>query len=169
MKFVQTEEETLFKLQSKIAILCLALGSLAMAADNPFTGKWKIDAPKSNWSDGKFPKNMSLEIDMTFKGDELTYHSVNDTNKEKKPSLVDYTAKMDWKPFDLAGSSGRYNKVAVRMLGKSEMEVLELKDADVVVGAIYELLPGGKRFVRRGIAKGVDGSSHEYEEFFDKQ
>jgi hypothetical protein len=30
-------------------------------------------------------------------------------------------------------------------------------------------LPGGKRFVRRGIAKGADGKSYEYEEFFDKQ
>jgi len=141
----------------------------ASAADNPFTGKWKIDAPKSDWSDGKFPKNMSLEINMTFKGDEVTYHSINDTNKEKQPSLVDYTAKMDWKPYALAGSTARYNKVAVRILGKNQMEVLELKDDDVVVGAIYDLLPGGKRFARRGIAKGVDGKSHEYEEFFDKQ
>ena len=159
----------MFKSQIKIMILSVALGSMAMAADNPFTGKWKIDAPKSSWSDGKFPKNMSLEINMSFKGDELTYHSINDTNKEKQPSLVDYTAKMDWKPFDLAGTTGRYNKVAVRMLGKNEIEVLELKDEDVIVGAIYELLPGGKRFVRRGIAKGVDGKSHEYEEFFDKR
>ena len=159
----------MIKLQIKMTMLCLALCSLANAADNPFTGKWKIDAPKSSWSDGKFPKNMSLEINMSFKGDEVIYHSINDTNKSKAPSLVDYTAKMDWQPHELAGTSGRYNKVAVRMLGKNEMEVLELKDADVVVGAIYELLPGGKRFVRRGIGKGVDGNSHEYEEFFDKQ
>jgi hypothetical protein len=49
------------------------------------------------------------------------------------------------------------------------MEILEMKDGDVIVGAIYELMPGGKRFVRRGIAKSADGQSHEYEEFFDKQ
>src|ERR1700681_687854 len=103
--------------------MLLVFGTLAAAADNPFTGKWKIDAPKSSWSDGKFPHNMSLEINMTFKGDEVTYHSINDTNKEKQPSLVDYTAKMDWKPYPLTGSSARYNKVAVRMLNKNQMEV----------------------------------------------
>jgi len=81
---------------------------------------------------------------------------------------VDYTAKLDWKPYPLAGSA-RYNQLVARRLAKNEFEVLEMKDGDVIVGAIYELLPGGKRFVRRGIAKSPDGSSHEYEEFFDKQ
>jgi hypothetical protein len=46
---------------------------------------------------------------------------------------------------------------------------MELKDGDMIVGAIYEILPGGKRFVPRGIAKSPDGSSHKFEEFFDKQ
>jgi hypothetical protein len=160
---------TVSKLNMSMLMMFVVFVVSAGAADNAFTGKWKIDAPKSSWSDGKFPKNMSLEINMSFKDDEVTYHSINDTNKEKQPSLVDYTAKMDWNPFSLAGTTARYNKVAVRMLNKNQMEVLELKDDDVVVGAIYDLLPGGKRFVRRGIAKGVDGKSHEYEEFFDKQ
>ena len=61
----------MLKLNPKMLTMFLVFGSLAMAADNPFTGKWKIDAPKSSWSDGKFPKNMSLEINMTFKGDDL--------------------------------------------------------------------------------------------------
>jgi hypothetical protein len=138
----------------------------ARAAD-PFNGKWKIDAPKSSWSNNQFPKGMSLEIDLEFNSDELKYHSLNDTNKDK-PATVDYVAKLDWKPFPLAGSA-RYNQVAARRLSKSQVEIIELKDGDVIVGAIYELLPGGKRFVRRGIAKSPDGSSHEYEEFFDKQ
>jgi hypothetical protein len=49
------------------------------------------------------------------------------------------------------------------------MEVIEMKDANVIVHAIYDLMPGGKRFARRGMAISVDGSSHEYEEFFDRQ
>lgn len=147
--------------------MVLVFSATAHAAD-PFTGKWKIDAPKSSWSNGQFPKNMSLEINLEFTGDELKYHSINNTNKEKKPALVDYTAKLDWKPYPLTGG-GRYNQVAARRVGKNELEIMELKDGDVIVGAIYELLPGGKRFVRRGIAKSPDGSSHEYEEFFDKQ
>ena len=152
----------------RIVTLSLLSYSLAQAGDNLFEGKWKIDAPKSSWSDGKFPKNMSLVINMSFTGDQIKYYSVNDTNKERPPSIVDFTAKMDWTPHPFEGSA-RYNQVALRSLGKTQMEVLELKDGDVIVGAIYDLLPGGKRFARRGIAKGADGKSHEYEEFFDKQ
>ena len=134
----------------------------------PRNRTWKIDTPKSSWSDGKFPKNMSLAITMSFKGDEVTYHSVNDTNRDRPPALVDYTAKMNWKPFLLTGAA-RYNQAAVRMLSATQMEVIEMKDANVIVHAIYDLMPGGKRFARRGMAISVDGSSHEYEEFFDRQ
>jgi hypothetical protein len=157
----------MFKQSFVLSMLVLVLGAAAHAAD-PFTGKWKIDAPKSSWSNGQFPKGMSLEINLEFNGDELKYHSINDTNKDKKPAFVDYTAKLDWKVYPLTGG-GRYNQVAARRLSKNEMEIMELKDGDVIVGAVYEILPGGKRFVRRGIAKSPDGSSHEYEEFFDKQ
>ena len=151
----------------KIAALAFVFMALSQAADDPFTGKWKIDASKSSFSDGTFPKNMSIVIDLNFGTNELRYHSVNDTNKGA-PSGTDYTAKLDWKPYPLANNA-RYNQVAVRRLNEREFEVLELKDGDVIVGALYELLPGGKRFVRRGIAKAPDGRSREYEEYFDKQ
>jgi hypothetical protein len=151
-----------------IVTVALLWSGIALAADNPFAGTWKIDTPKSNWSDGKFPKNMRLTITMSFKGDEVTYHSVNDTNKDRPPALVDYTAKMNWRPFPLTGAA-RYNQAAVRMLSPTQMEVIEMKDANVIVHAIYDLMPGGKRFARRGMAISVDGSSHEYEEFFDRQ
>ena len=148
-------------------LLLLAAG-LAQASDNPYSGTWKIDGAKSDWSDGKLPKGMSLAITMSFHGEEMTYHSVNDTDKAHPPALVDYTAKLDWKPVPLAGAS-RYNKAAVRMVSPTQMEVMEMRDGNVIVYAIYDLMPGGKRFARRGMAISADGSSHEYEEFFDKQ
>ena len=151
---------------------CLVAGfficcAISLAADDPLNGTWKIDAPKSNFSNGKFPKNMSITITLKVDGDQLIYHSVNDTNKDK-PSGVNYTVSMDGKPAPAAGSA-TFNAVSVRRLAKNQLEILESKDGDVMVGAYWELLPGGKRFVRRGIAKGADGKSFEYEEFFDKQ
>jgi hypothetical protein len=145
-------------------VLC---GAIGFAADDPLSGTWKIDAPKSSFSNGKFPKNMSITIKVTIQGDQLIYHSVNDTNKDN-PSGIDYTATLDGKPCPSTGSD-RYNTISVRRLSKNQLEILESKDGDVIVGAIWELFPGGKRFVRRGIAKGADGKSFEYEEFFDKQ
>jgi hypothetical protein len=147
--------------------VCGAAMGPAHAADFPFGGRWKIDAPKSSWSDGKFPKNMSITIDLVFQNDQLLYHSINDTNKDK-PALLDWTAKLDWQPYPIANNA-RFNEVRVRRLTPTQLEVLELKDGDVIVNALWEMLDGGRRFVRRGIGKGADGKSHEYEEFFDKQ
>jgi len=141
---------------------------IGFAADDPLNGTWKIDTPKSSWSNGKFPKNMSITIQLRIKGDQMIYHSVNDTAKDKKPTGADYTATMDGKDYPLSGSD-RYNTVSVRRLSKNQLDILESKDGDVIVSAIWEMFPGGKRFVRRGIAKGVDGKSYEYEEFFDKR
>ena len=123
-----------------ILAAALLLAGIAHAADNPYAGTWKIDTPNSSWSDGKFPKNMSLVISMSFKGDEVTYHSSNDTNKNRPPNLVDYTAQMNWKPYPLTGAA-RYNMASVRMLSPTQMEVIELKDNNVIVaraaGKIY--------------------------------
>jgi len=151
-----------------IAAGLLAIVGMASAANDPYNGLWKIDDSKSGWSDGNFPKNMSLSIQLKVTGDEIVYHSINDTNKEKKANTVDYTAKADGKDNPLTGG-GRYNMVSIRRVSKDEYEVLEKKDGDVIVFAIWQMLPGNKTFVRRGMAKGVDGKAHEYEEFFNKQ
>jgi hypothetical protein len=141
--------------------------AIGFAADDPLNGTWKIDASKSSFSNGKFPKNMSISIKVTIQRDQMIYHSVNDTDKNK-PTGIDYTATMDAKAYPATGSD-RYNMVSVRRLSKNQLEILESKDGDVIVSAIWELLPGGRRFVRRGIAKGADSRSYEYEEYFDKQ
>src|SRR5215468_11977594 len=117
--------------------MALLLVRTVLAADDAFTGTWRIVASKSSFSDGTFPKNMSITIDLKFSADELRYHSVNDTNKEK-PTGLDYTAKLDWKPYPLEGNP-RFNQVAVRRLNEREFEVLEMTDGDVLVSAIYEL------------------------------
>ena len=151
------------RLAAGIALFC----AIGFASDDPLNGTWKIDAAKSSFSNGKFPKNMSITIKVTIQGDQMAYHSVNDTDKNK-PTGIDYTATMDAKAYPATGSD-RYNTVSVRRLSKNQIEILESNNGDVIVGAIWELLPGGKRFVRRGIAKGADGRSFQYEEYFDKQ
>jgi hypothetical protein len=134
----------MLKLPFQIAMLLFASAAASRAADDPFTGTWKIDAPKSAFSDGTFPKNMSITITLKFSDGELNYHSVNDTDKNK-PSGLDYTAKLDWKPGPIANNP-RFTQVAVRRLNKNEFEVLEMKDGDVLVGAVYELFPRWEAF-----------------------
>jgi hypothetical protein len=115
---------------------------MALAADDPLNGTWKIDASKSSFSNGKFPKNMSITIQLKVNGGRLVYHSVNDTNKEK-PTGVDYTVTLDGKPSPATGSA-TFNTASVRRLSKNQLEILESRDGDVMVGAYWELLPGGR-------------------------
>ncbi len=139
----------------------------ALGADSRFDGSWKIVDSKSSWSDGNFPKNMSLTIDLKITDEELSYHSVNDTVKEK-PASTNYVAKIDGKPYPLPGHP-RYNQVTVRRISQNELEILELKDGDVIVGALWMFSDDCKHLVRWGVGKSPEGKSKAYVEYFDKQ
>ncbi|GBQ61575.1 hypothetical protein AA103196_0072 [Ameyamaea chiangmaiensis NBRC 103196] len=133
-----------------------------------FDGVWSIDNIHSNWSDGKFPTGrMSLKIDVKFDNGHLVYHSKNDTMKNKPPMEVSFDAALDDKPYPVTGSS-RYNFVRIRPIGHNEFVVLELKDQDVMVGALWTLSPDGKTLMRWGIGKSEKGVSKAYQEFFTR-
>jgi hypothetical protein len=140
--------------------------STAHAAD-VHDGIWKIDRIHSEWSDGNFPKNMSLSLSLQFTTDSLVYHSLNDTNGGKGVTS-DFTARFDGKTYQLAGQT-RYNQVSVRKMGPDQYEILEYKDGDVIVGAFWQFSADGKHLMRWGIGKSPEGKSKAYTEYFDKQ
>jgi hypothetical protein len=140
----------------------------SFAASDPLDGTWKINDAKSSWSDGKFPPNMSLTIDLKIEGNVMNYHSLNDTRKGAPGMASNFEAAMDGKPYPF-NESARFNQVQIRRIGPGQLELLEMKDGDVIVGAWWWLSEDGKHLVRRGIGKGADGKSKEYEEYFDKQ
>lgn len=145
----------------------LALASPVLAADaSAFNGAWKSQREISWWSDGKFPKNFSLTIDLRFDGDKLTYHSENDTNKQAPPRVLEFKAAFDGQTYPILGSD-RYNQIRITRISDDTFELLQLKDGDVIVGGYWRLLPDG-RLVRWGIAKNPDGASHSYLEYFRK-
>ncbi len=154
----------------KCAIVLLSVLSMTpriFAAGSSFDGAWKLNSSLSTWSNGELPPNMSLTIRLNVNGDELTYKSVNDTNKEK-PVGSSYTVKLDGRPYPFPGST-RYNQVAVRKIASDELEILELKDGDVIVGAIWLFSADGKHMKRWGVGKAPDGKSKAYVEYFEKE
>ena len=155
--------------RSMLVLGTVLLGSVfASASSDPLDGTWKINDAKSSWSNGQFPPNMSLTIDLKIDGNVMKYHSVNDTAKDKPGMVSNFEAPMDGKPHPFNESS-RFNQVQIRRTGPGELELLEMKDGDVIVGAWWWLSADGKHLIRRGIGKAADGKSKEYEEYFDKQ
>ena len=126
-------------------------------------GSYHSVASKSSWSNGKFPKNFSLTIDVQFKDNKLIYHSVNDHMPQAN---LDYTAPLDGRVVPMLHNA-RFNQVSVKKIGPGQLEILEMKDGDVLVGSYWDFSADGKSFVRRGIGKGTDGMSHEFEEFYE--
>lgn len=137
------------------------VGSASAAAD--YSGTYQSVAAKSSWSNGEFPKNFSLMIQVKFEGNKIVYHSVN---ANSPAANLDYTAPLDGTVVPMAGNA-RFNQIRVKKIASNELEILEMKDGDVLVAAYWAFDKNG--FVRRGVGKGADGKSHEYEEFYTKQ
>lgn len=134
-----------------------------------FSGSWKSTHDGAHWSDAPFPANFSLTINLKIEGDTLNYYSVNDSNKDRPPRIVKFTAKFDDKVYPIEGSAAdaRYNQVRLRRVRDDAFELLQLKDGDVIVGGFWELLPDG-RLVRWGVGKNEKGVSRSYTEYFKK-
>ena len=137
------------------------IGAASAAPD--YSGTYQSVASKSSWSNGEFPKNFSLMIQVKFEGDKLVYHSVN---AHSPAANLDYTVPMDGTVVPMTGNA-RFNQIRVKKTAPNALEILEMKDGDVLVAAYWTF--DAKGFVRRGVGKGADGKSHEYEEFYSKQ
>lgn len=152
---------TIGKIASAFVFSVAMIGSASAAPD--FSGTYQSLASKSSWSNGEFPKNFSLMIQVKFEGDKLIYHSVN---AHASAANLDYTAPMDGTVVPITGNA-RFNQIRVKKTAPNELEILEMKDGDVLVAAYCRF--DAKGFVRRGVGKNADGKSHEYEEFYTKQ
>lgn len=153
----------------RAGFILLAVASLAATAQaqtqTKYDGAYHCDDSKSSWSNGKFPKDFDGTITVHFKDGKLIYHSINVHN----PSAgLDYEAPLDGSVVPMKNNA-RFNQVAVTRISPTQLEILEMKDGDVLVGAYWNFARDGKSFVRRGIAKGEDGKSYEYDETFAKQ
>ena len=146
------------------SVIALALmGQPASAA--LANGSYHSVVSKSSWSNGKFPKNFSLTITVQFEGNRIVYHSVNDHMPQ---AGLNYTAPLDGSVVPMRHNV-RFNQVTVRKIGPDQLEILEMKDGDVLVGSYWDFAADGKSFVRRGIAKDAAGKSHEFEEYFERK
>src|SRR5277367_3837596 len=112
----------------------LAFSTLALPASaaTDFSGSYHSVAEKSSTSNGgPLPKNFSLTIDVKFVGNKIVYHSVN---ANAPAADLDYTAPVDGSVIPLTGNA-RFNQIAVKKIAPNQLEILEMKDGDVLVAA----------------------------------
>ncbi len=154
-------------------VLLVTLPAFAAPAADPLSGTWKLVSAASSWSNGQAPKNVNLTITVRITADPVTagelfeYRFANMTNAAH-PVAATLTAPMDGKPHAIADNQ-RFNQISIRRIGPGQLEVLEMKDGDVILGAWWSLSPDGKQMIRRGVARTPDNHAHGYEEIFDRE
>ncbi len=148
-----------------LAAAVLASGAAEAWAANPHDGAWRLDPARSFWSNrGQLPSNFKLVVDLKFGDGKLIYHSVNTTDPSK-PYISDHVTTLDGTPTVFANQD-RFNQVSVKETDPDNLQVLKMKDGDVIAGEFWTFSRDGKTAIRRGVGKAPDGKSHAYQEFF---
>ena len=142
--------------------LSAALAAGPAFAAQPFEGAWQ---EKHNATPGiTTPANFKLTIWMTMEGAKLHYHSENTTQPDK-PYISDHVSTLDGKvaPFP---DQVRFNEISTLLTEPHELQILKMKDGDVIAGEFWTFSKDGKTAVRRGVGKTPEGKSRAYQEHF---
>jgi hypothetical protein len=153
-----------------LLIATLALAALAASpagAQSPHDGAWTLDPARSFWSNtGPLPANFRLTVNFKFSPNHLVYHSINTT--QAKPYISDHETSLDGKVFPFPGQE-RFNQVSVTETDPNDLQILKMKDGDVIAGEFWTFSADDKTAIRRGVGKSPEGKSHAYQEFFVRQ
>jgi len=146
-----------------LAALALAAGAAAPAlAASPHEGNWEAVVSKEPGS--TIEPGFKLTINFKFGPNHLVYHSVNTTNPAK-PYISDHETTLDGTVAAFPNQE-RFNQVSVTETDPNNLQILKMKDGDVIAGEFWTFSADGKTAVRRGIGKNAEGKSHAYQEHF---
>ena len=82
-------------------IITCALASVAVAADDPFVGTWKLNPAKSKFDPGPAPKGQTLKVDVQDNGFRWTFDTVG---ADGKAMHMEWLGKYDGKDYSQAGN-----------------------------------------------------------------
>jgi len=152
-----------FATAAAVSLSLLATGP-ALAA-SPHDGDWVAVVSKEPGS--TIEPGFKLTIHFKFEPNKLTYHSEN-TTRPDKPYISDHVTSLDGtvSPFP---NQERFNQVSVLQTNADNLQILKMKDGDVIVGEFWTFRPDGKTLVRRGVGKSPEGKSKAYQETFVRQ
>lgn len=145
-----------------LAVAALTLSAASAQTANPHDGAW--EAVESKAPGSTIPPGFKLVINFKFGPNKLEYHSIN-TTRPDKPYISDHVTTLDGTPAPFPNQE-RFNQVSVTETGPNDLQILKMKDGDVIAGEFWTFSPDGKTAIRRGIGKNPDGKSHAYQEAF---
>ena len=142
--------------------------TMAMAADDPFTGTWKLNAAKSKAPGGRLPHPRSTNV-IEIQGE--TVHLIADeTDATGQPLHVEYTAVYGGKEYAVKQTPPSHESytISIKRINLRTVEWVESIGKLIIKGQDI-LSADGKSFSRVANGKDADGHDISIIQFFEKQ
>ena len=140
----------------------------AMAADDPFTGTWKLNAAKSKAPGGRLPHPRSTNV-IEVQG-KTVHLTADETDATGKPLHVEYTAAYDGKEYPVKQTppSPEPYTISLQRINPRTVEFVESIGKFIIKGQDV-LSEDGKSFSRIVNRKDADGHDTSVIQVFEKQ
>lgn len=144
-------------------ICILAVG--LFAAENPFTGTWKLNAAKSKLAGSGIGASGGVRVE----SDGKTYKASVDTTDEKgQPIKFDYQATLDGKPSKVTGSTA-IDELSLKRVNDHTIDATGKKDGKVVYTDKRTVSKDGKTYTISRNTTSPAGKAVHAMIVFDKQ
>jgi len=144
-----------------IAVFVLTLVSMALAADNPFAGTWKLNAAKSTF-DTPLPKSYILKIE--FEGERMKW-ILDSVRNDGTTAHNEFTTEKE--SVEITTGNGGTGKVIT--FNASTHHSVVKKDGKVIMDLDAVLSKDGRTMTRKVFAINAQGQEIHRVEVFDKQ
>jgi hypothetical protein len=146
-----------------ISALVLALAVIAVAADDPFVGTWKMNPAKTKFSNPAF-KSYSI----TFSAQESVYKGFEDiVDADGKAFQRSWTGKCDGKEFPMTAPD--VDTQSCTQLNANTVDYVCKKNGKVVWSGRTVISKNGKTQINKGGGKDEKGKAFTYTIVMEKQ
>jgi hypothetical protein len=145
-----------------ISALVLALAAIAVAADNPFVGTWKMNPAKSN---GTNYKSYTIKVENRDNGFSVVQDIVNN---EGKVIHATQTAKYDGKEYPLKGSPDA-DMMSFTKPDPNTVDYIVKKNGKEIQRGQAVISKDGKIWTDKGGGKDANGQAFTYTIVMEKQ
>jgi len=149
-------------------LFAFIMATAAMAADDPFTGTWKLNPAKSKAPGGRLPHPRSTNV-IEVKG-QTVHLTADESDAEGQALHVEYTALYDGKEYPVKQTPPSNEKytITVKRIDRRTVEWVEYIGKITIKGQDL-LSEDGKTFSR--VVNLTDAGGHDLSvvQFFEKQ